>query len=264
MRFGVCGGPARFPAIVAAGAEYLEPAVAYDATPEGPEKVWAEHLAQLRDSGLTAEVWNCFLPGDLKIVGPQADWQRYVRYIHQAIPRVAAAGAQVIVFGSGGSRSAPADYDSQRAVEDFEKAVRTAAQAAGGAGITFAVEHLERRETNILNSLAETAAFVKMIGMPNVKCTADLFHLEAEAEPNSVLRDVGRSVGHAHLADTAREAPGTGTAKISEFLTELRRVGYDGRVSIEANWHDFDSQVGPALKSLRETWARARSLSSLS
>jgi sugar phosphate isomerase/epimerase len=255
MRFGVCGGQERFSAIVAGGADYLEPSVASYAAPEGPEDVWAHNLAVLRDCGLTAEAWNCFLPGDLKIAGPDADWQRFTRYVQRAIPRVAAAGGRVIVFGSGGSRSAPKGYEIAHALDDFAEAVFFAAGIAAAAGITIAVEPLQKRETNILNSVGETAGFLRAINISNAKCTTDLYHMEAEAEPNTVLRAMGPLIGHAHLADTNREAPGSGKARIAGFLSELRRATYDGRVSIECNWHDFDAQVGPALDFLRRTWA---------
>lgn len=261
MRFGVCGGPARFRAIVAAGAEYIEPAVAYDAMPENSENAWAEHLAQLRDSGLTAESWNCWIPSDLKIVGPLADWDRYRRYVHLAIPRLAAAGAQVVVMGSGGSRSVPEGYEVARALDDFGKAVRLAATAAAGAGITIAVEALHSRETNLLNTVRETANFVRALNVPNVRCTADFYHMEQEHEGVEALQGAGKLIGHAHLADTAREVPGRGTSDLGGFLLALSQAGYDGRVSIEANWHDFDSQIGPALKWLRDTWARVRASS---
>lgn len=234
--------------------------MAYDATPEGPEKAWAEHLGQLRDSGLTAESWNCWIPGDLKIVGPYADWDRYQRYVHLAIPRLAAAGAQVLVLGSGGSRSIPEGHEPARALDDFEKAVRLAAAGAAGAGITVAVEALQSRETNLLNTVRATAEFVRGLHLSNVKCTADFYHMDCEHEPLEALAEVGKLVGHAHLADSNREVPGAGTADLGGFLQALARTGYDGRVSIEANWHDFDTQIGPALKSLRETWARVRSL----
>jgi sugar phosphate isomerase/epimerase len=255
MKFGVCGGLERFAAIAAAGAEYLEPSVATDAAPEGPRSDWAGKLAQIHDAGLTAEAWNCWVPGDLKVVGPQADWERYRRYAGVAISRVAEAGARVVVFGSGGARAIPNGYDNARAVDDFAKAVRIAADAAANAGIVIAIESLESSETNLLNTLAGTARFVEGIALPNVKCTADFYHMSAEGEPNELLVSIGRHVGHAHLADSGRGAPGAGTADIAGFLAGLRASGYEGRVSIECNWSDFNKQVGPALRFVRGTWA---------
>ncbi|HEY3414753.1 MAG TPA: sugar phosphate isomerase/epimerase family protein [Armatimonadota bacterium] len=250
MRFGVCGGISRFDAIRAAGADYLEPSVAGDARPEGGEKVWAECLARIRDTGLRAEAWNCWLPGDLKIVGPAADWDRYRRYVDIAIPRVREAGAEVIVFGSGGARTVPAGYEHSRALDDLARALSMA--CAGNAGIVFAVEALGTRETNLINSVAEAAAFVRTLNLPYVKCTADLYHMNEVSEPASVLSDVGRYLGHAHLADSGRGAPGTGTGGIVQFLSELRRSGYDARVSIEADWADFDAEVAGALRFVRD------------
>lgn len=255
MRFGVCGGLERVAAIVVAGADYLESSVASDAAPEGPRSVWTGKLARIRDSGLTAEAWNCWVPSDLKVVGPLVDWERYQQYVDVAIARVAEAGARVVVFGSGGARAIPDGYDSARAMDDFVRAVRIAADAAANAGIVIAIESLESSETNLLNTLAGTARFVEGIALPNVKCTADFYHMGAEGEPNELLVSIGRHVGHAHVADSGRAAPGTGTADIAGFLAGLRTSGYDGRVSIECKWSDFDKQVGPALRFVRGTWS---------
>ena len=229
MRFGVCGGTDRFKAIRAAGADYLEPSVAGVAQPEAGKDVWTEALMRIHDTGLRAEAWNCWLPGDLKIVGPAVDWDRYRRYVSIAVPRVREAGGEVIVFGSGGARTVPDGYEHARALADLARALSIAATA--DAGIIFAVEALQKRETNLLNSIADTVAFVRTLNLPNVKCTADLYHMEAESEPSSVLSGIGAYLGHAHLADSGRGAPGTGTAGIAEFLAELRRSGYESLVA---------------------------------
>jgi sugar phosphate isomerase/epimerase len=161
-------------------------------------------------------------------------------------------------MGSGASRSVPEGYEAERALEDFAKAVRMAATLAAGAGITIAVEALQARETNLLNTVGATADFVRGLALPNVKCTADFYHMESDRESLAALGAAGKLIGHAHLADSARSAPGSGSADIGGFLLALKRAGYDGRVSIEANWHDFDAQVGPALRFLKDTWSRVR------
>lgn len=252
MRFGICGGTNRFQAIRDSGADYLEPSVVGVAQPESGNVVWSDNLSRIRDTGLLAEAWNCWLPGDLKIVGPSVDWDRYRRYVDIAIPRIREAGGEVIVFGSGSSRKVPHGYERARAFDDLARALNMA--CSGNAGIVFALEALHTGETNLLTSVVETAAFVRSLNLPYVRCTADLYHMEAEGEPNTVLSGVGRHIGHAHLADSGRGAPRTGAAGIPEFLSELHRAGYDARVSIEADWADFDNEAAGALGFVREAW----------
>lgn len=258
MRFGICGGAADFSAIREAGADYVEPSVAAFAEPEGPESAWRERLAKLRDSGLPAEAWNCFLPGDLHFIGPRGDRPRFDAYVETAIARLHEAGARILVFGSGAARAVPPDHDPVRAVVEFADAVVFAASMARSAEITLAIEPLPERETNVVNDLPTAAVLSTMVMQPNVGVCADYWHLHAERTGLRPLEVVGETVKHAHVADTGRRPPGTGVLEIPDFLRALAAAGYDGRLSIEAGWDDMPAQAPAAVRFLREQWDAAR------
>jgi sugar phosphate isomerase/epimerase len=257
MRFGICGGGEWFEAIRDAGADYVEPPVTGFADPEGPESVWRERLARLRDAGLTAEAWNCFLPGDLKFIGPGGDMPRFENYAEVAIARLYEAGARTLVFGSGAARSAPSGYDPVRALMEFSDAVVFVASMARSAEITVAIESLPERETNVVNDLLTAGIVSKVVMQPNVACCADFWHIYVETDWPREVEAVGDTIGHAHVADTGRRAPGTGTLEIADFFTALASTGYEQRVSVVSVWYDFDAEVGPSLAFLREQWAAA-------
>ena len=88
--------------LTAAGYDFMEPSVAGTLRPESAE---AEVMPGLRDGfngrTITPEAWNVFLPGDLKVVGPDVDEARQQHYLQAAFARVAALGGQIVVFGSG-------------------------------------------------------------------------------------------------------------------------------------------------------------------
>ena len=52
-------------------------------------------------SGLRAEAFNVLLPQEIKIVGPDVDWELIRKYIGTVFPRARALGGEVVVFGSG-------------------------------------------------------------------------------------------------------------------------------------------------------------------
>lgn len=250
MRLGVCCPLDAIPAAVAAGAAYVEPPVAFAAVPGEPDAVWRHNLERLRDSGVPAEAWNVLLPGDLKVVGPAADPARLQRYLDVAAARLAEAGAAVVVFGSGGSRTPSPGYPLDRALREFLDAAQMAAAAFAPCGITVCVEPLRAAETPVLNTVAEACALVAERDVHNLRVTADLYHMcESGESPN--LGEMVRWIGHAHVADTGRFAPGTGDAPIADFLAGLKAGGYAGRVSVECSWRDIATEAPSALALLR-------------
>ncbi|HEY3265762.1 MAG TPA: sugar phosphate isomerase/epimerase family protein [Armatimonadota bacterium] len=251
MRFGLCCSLDRLPVAAAAGADYVEPAVNSTGNPDVPRGAWRVSLARLHDAGIAPEAWNCLLPGDLMVAGPEADLKRLQCYVNAVAPRLDEAGARVVVFGSGASRTAPDGFPLADGRAQFAEAVSIVAEALAPAGILVCVEPLRPAETNVINTLAEGVAFVRALAIPNVRLTADLYHMESAGDPID-LASAAPFIGHAHLADSGRLAPRAGSTAIPAFLAELQRIGYSERISIECRWIDFDREAAPALAFLRE------------
>lgn len=252
MQLGVCCQLDQITAAARAGADYVELAVNGVALPEAPDAAWRENLRRIRDGGLPASAWNCLLPGDLMLAGPAADAARFRRYVAIAAERLAEAGAEIAVFGSGASRSAPEGFARDAVTAQFAEAVALVADAFAPAGITIGVEPLRRAETNVLNTVTEAAPLVEGLACPNAKLTADMYHMMENGEVFD-LDGIGHLIGHAHVADTARVPPGQGAADFASFFQALARVRYPGRVSIECRWTSFADEVSPALAALRNS-----------
>jgi sugar phosphate isomerase/epimerase len=72
------------------------------------------------------------------------------------------------------------------------------------------------------------------IGAPNLKLLADTFHMNIEeADMPASLKAAGSLVGHVHLADTNRQAPGHGHLDVAAVLKTLDAIGYQGHLSFE-------------------------------
>jgi sugar phosphate isomerase/epimerase len=118
----------------------------------------------------------------------------------------------------------------QAAVECFAELCSIAAPL----GVTILLEPLNRYECDYINRLSDVAGIAYSIGAPNLKVLADTFHMNIEEGdiPGS-LKAAGALVGHVHLADTNREAPGHGHLDIAGVLGALDDIGYQGYLSFE-------------------------------
>jgi sugar phosphate isomerase/epimerase len=135
--------------------------------------------------------------------------------------------------------------------------LRRAGEAAAAHGVTLVLEPLNRRETNLVTSVAEGAEVVRAVGHPSVRLMADLYHMVLEAEPFDVLDPVADLLAHVHVAYTGRLAPGTGAYDYPGFFGALQRIGYTGRIAAENTWRDFPAEGEPAVTFLRRQWSAA-------
>ena len=105
---------------------------------------------------------------------------------------------------------------------------------ARNAGVTVLLEPLNRYEGDYINRLADVVKIAEDIGADNLKLLADTFHMNIE-EPDvcQSLRTAGPWIGHVHLADTNREAPGHGHLDVASVLEALDSIAYEGFLSFE-------------------------------
>jgi sugar phosphate isomerase/epimerase len=224
---------ARIPAILdlleAAGFDYVEFGVG-TAAPEQPEEDFGRFLGALEGSALRAEVFSSFIPPWIKVVGPEADWARIGEYLTVAVARVARAGADRIIFGSGGARTCPEGFEPSEAREQLRRFLILAGDRCARHGVVLCIEPLNATETNLVNTVAE--------GM--------------EAEPFDSIVKAGDLLKHAHVADKGRRYPAAFGYDIDGFLAALRAAGYDDRVSIEANFADLATEAPAGLQRIRQ------------
>jgi sugar phosphate isomerase/epimerase len=101
-------------------------------------------------------------------------------------------------------------------------------------GVKIVIEPINRYETDMLNTVAETLNLISHIGSDNLGILLDTFHMNIE-EP-SIRESIvlaGEKIFHVHTADSNRWAPGFGHVDFSEVVAALREVGYEGYLSGE-------------------------------
>ncbi len=251
MRFGCCAGLDKMQIVQDAGYDYIELAVG-TVKAESPQEEFGPIREEIQSHAIVPEAWNCLLPGDMKVTGPEVDNYRVERFLRTAFERIEELGGEIVVFGSGGARKVPDGFPIEKAREQIVEFVTLAGQIAGTHGITIAIEPLNKKESNIINSVAEAMEFVAAADHPFVKALADLYHIDEEKEPISHVVDAGNSLVHTHTADTGRLYPGSGKYPHRQFFEALRSIGYNDRMSVECTLKDFKPECTKALEFLRD------------
>lgn len=90
-----------------AGYDYLEMPLAE--ITQLSDSAFEDLLCMVQENGLPCEACNNLFPASVRLTGQSADSSTIQAYLERAIPRAAALGAKVVVFGSGGAQ-APARW----------------------------------------------------------------------------------------------------------------------------------------------------------
>ncbi|RME63297.1 MAG: sugar phosphate isomerase/epimerase, partial [Caldilineae bacterium] len=199
MQFGVCTGIENAGAAANAGFDFVECTVR-SLRPEEDE--FGPIQAQYAAAPLPTPVFNVFVPGTIKLTGPQVEWPTVQDYVERSLARVAAVGGRQVVFGSGGARRVPEGFPRAEAEEQLVRFLRLTGDAAAAHGITIVIEPLNRRESNIINSVPEGVELAKRADHPNIQVLADLYHMMMDGEPLENVVTCGAWLKHIHVADS--------------------------------------------------------------
>lgn len=142
------------------------------------------------------------------------------------------------------------------------------------AGVTFAVEPLNRFETYFLNTAADAVRLVEEIGSSHTGILLDTFHQNIEdKDVPEAYRTCGKHLMHVHTCENDRGVPGSGHVDWPGVLRAIKDTGYDRWLTIEsfnahipelsaatAIWRDLadsmDDIAVDGIRFLRDLWAR--------
>lgn len=257
MRFGCCAGPEKADFLQKAGYDYYEPAVNAHLIPEKSEEDFEPLRKAFLSASIKPEAFNCFLPGDLRIIGNQVDEARFARYVETAFRRAGEAGAKIIVFGSGGSRMIPDNFLAEKAVLQMKKAIDLMVLPAVRNRITVAIEGLNKKATNFFNRIDQIEKFTREISNPSIRILADLFHMTLEEEPFFNILSSKDHLAHIHVPVPDLDWIEKYEVRFDHkrFFYALKQAGYDGRVTLEDNGgriKDWEHDVPHVLKELKK------------
>ena len=145
-----------------------------------PEKISTAEAAKIRAvveaSGLvvTGLHWLLVKPEGLSLTDPDAQVRaRTVEVMIRFTALCAELGGAVLVHGSPKQRAiAPGDTHAT-AMARLSEGLAQAAEAAAKAGVIYCIEPLSRRETALVNTIAEAAELVRAIDHPHLRTMID-------------------------------------------------------------------------------------------
>ncbi len=148
----------------------------------------------------------------------------------------AAAGCQTLV---GPYHSAIGLFSGSGPTADEWKwgveSMRAVAEHAGKVGVMLGVECLNRFETYLLNTHADSARFAREVGHPNCRVMYDTFHSNIEEKsPERAIHACADMLCHVHISENDRSTPGTGNIRWEENWDALRDIDYHGWLVVEA------------------------------
>jgi D-psicose/D-tagatose/L-ribulose 3-epimerase len=231
---------------------------------------------ELDNAGLACTTVALVTPEANPISADAAVREAAVERLKRNIEWTATLGGQVM---AGPFHSPLAVFTGTGPTEDEKKraadVLRQAAEEAQKARVMLAIEYLNRFECYFLTTAADARALVKRVNHPHFRMMYDTFHANIE-EKNipDVIAAVADSFVHVHISENDRGTPGTGHVHWDETFRALRKVGYDGWLTIEAFgrflpalaaatrvWRDLfpsaEEVYTQGLRFIREKWAAA-------
>ncbi len=211
---------------------------------ETPDQLTVDDAFRIRSvvehAGLvvTGLHWLLVKPAGLSLTDPDPLLRsRTVGVMMHLTELCAALGGDVLVHGSPGQRQIARGETHAIARSRLVDALAQAANAAARAGVVYCIEPLSRRETALINTLAEAADVVREVGHPNLRTMVDCSAAaltETESVPELLDRWLPTGmIAHVQINDPNRRAPGQGTLRFAPIAAALARNGYAGTVAVE-------------------------------
>jgi D-psicose/D-tagatose/L-ribulose 3-epimerase len=132
------------------------------------------------------------------------------------------------------------------------EALAILADEAASFGLRLALEIVNRYENNLINTVDQAVAMLRLIGKKNVHLHLDTFHMNIEeADPLAALEKALPYLAYFELDQNDRGPVDRGVIDFVPYLERLKAAGYDDLVGVEA----FSSAVsGPEVAAGVGAW----------
>ena len=161
--------------------------------------------------------------------------------------------------------SALGPYDhmpSQKARENSQAVMTRLAEKAKASDIRVGLEFVNRYETNLLNTSAQTVEYIKETGSDNLVVHLDSYHMNIEEtdfrEPGF---DAGDLLGYGHIGENHRGYLGQGHIDFPQLFQALVDAKYDGVITFESfSSKVVDENLSTILRIWRDMWDNSMDL----
>ena len=192
----------------------------------------------LDDLGLQVHVCGAFGPGrDLTNVDPavRAAGRAYISECLKVAEKLDAkffAGPMYSEVGK--ARQLPED-ERKREWDLAVSELRGVSAEAADRGLSLAIEPINRFETDLVNTTADSLRLIRDIDHPAAKVMIDTFHMTIEeSDIGAAIRAAGKDLIHVQVSENHRGVTGTGLTPWTSFRDALREINYNGSIVIES------------------------------
>jgi D-psicose/D-tagatose/L-ribulose 3-epimerase len=140
--------------------------------------------------------------------------------------------------------------------------IRRLAEKAFASDITIGLEFVNRYESNLLNTAAQTVEYIAEVGAPNVVVHLDSYHMNIEENDfRQPVFDCGDRLGYVHIGENHRGYLGQGHIDFAQLFGALAEVGYDGVITFESfSSAVVDENLSRILRIWRDMWTNGMDL----
>jgi D-psicose/D-tagatose/L-ribulose 3-epimerase len=182
--------------------------------------------------------WLLVAPAGLSIVSEDAAIrERTGGFMQRLVELCALLGGAYLVHGSPKQRSVPQGSTREQAWERARACLLRAGRHAQDCQVTYCLEPLSPRETDLFNTVDEAVRMVEEVGVPGLRTMVDC-SAAGQAEDRPVHEVLARWLPTGHIAhvqanDPNRRGPGQGELAFAPILRTLLQHGYAGVLAVE-------------------------------
>ena len=234
MKYGCCALLEDTDAVLKAGYDYIElPARQIQGLSEDR---FQDFLKKKENLGFDVPVMNDFCDESVMLIGEKYNEKQVLSYLITLLKRAQLLGVGKIGIGAPNARSVPADYDRDKAVEEFVKCLVNMSDVAEDYGIVLMLEPINAGICNFINTMEEAEEIVRAADHCSLRLMQDFFHSEIMADDAGVSEHLGKCI-HVHVSELAGGRRAylceTNIDKYMKWAGMLCKAEYEGTVSIE-------------------------------
>lgn len=257
MKIGICRSADDFENIKigrAAGADFLE--VSFDELADYDEAKAAFCKSKYDEIGIECYSAKNFIPSSYKIVGGAADYEAIAAYLEKCFKIADILGIKLVVFGSGGARSA----DDVTFTEAYSQLVNFTREyvspIAAKYGMTVVFEPLKASETKLVHTVKDGVTAARDVNCANVSALADLYHMVQNGDEINNITAFKGELLHSHIREPFNRTfplesdSAESKAYYKSFIKALMAAGCETS-AIESRSADYCDVISPSIKYLK-------------
>lgn len=200
---------------------------------------WSPHRARdLLDSlGLQGVVIGAMAPGRslLERAGNVAATQQYLAVCIEAARVLGSPVVAGPFYAPTGVTWRMSGAEREDAAAQLRRNLAPLAERAAAAGVTIAIEPLNRYETSVINTVDQALEVFGPLLDSGVALALDTYHLNIEEKrPTDAIRAAGAAIAHVQVCGSDRGAVGDDHTDWPAMLAALDDAGYEGVLGVES------------------------------